>query len=94
MAGDKGFWKYKAVLHVIINYRGWFGWWRYRDTQTIQIVDSDSFTGHSWGLVPTMATLDSRSTDHRSDLNIPRAVGTRLSFSLAAIAALLTAPPA
>lgn len=44
-----GFWKPNAALHVTIKYRGWFGWWRYRDWQELRIVDSASFTGFSWG---------------------------------------------
>jgi hypothetical protein len=45
---NTGFWKYDAKLHVTIKYRSWFGW-SYRGEQEIQIADSDSFTGYSWG---------------------------------------------
>ena len=43
-----GFWKYKSKLPVTIEYLGWFGT-HYKDTQTIKIMDSDSFTGFNWG---------------------------------------------
>ena len=55
-----GFWKPNAMLHVIIKYRGWFGWWRYRDRQDIRIVDSTSFTGFSWGRRMGMFSLGRR----------------------------------
>ncbi len=45
---DQGFWKYKAIIPVKIEYEGWFGK-KYIQNQDIQIIDSDSFTGYQWG---------------------------------------------
>ena len=45
---DQGFWKYKATIPITIKYEGWFGK-VYTQTQVVQIIDSDSFTGFSWG---------------------------------------------
>jgi hypothetical protein len=45
---DKGFWKYKAKLPITIEYLGWFGT-RYIETQTVKIINSDSFTDFQWG---------------------------------------------
>lgn len=47
-ANDQGFWKYRAKVHITITYQGWFGK-RYVEEQTIEIVDSASFTGYMWG---------------------------------------------
>jgi hypothetical protein len=44
---DQGFWKYKATIPITIKYEGWFGK-KYTQTQIIQIIDSDSFTGYMW----------------------------------------------
>jgi len=46
-ANDLGFWKYKAAIPITIEYEGWFGK-KYTQTQVIQIIDSDSFTGFLW----------------------------------------------
>jgi hypothetical protein len=48
MANDTGFWKYKAIIPIIVRYEDWFGS-KYGEKQTIQIFSSDSFTGFSWG---------------------------------------------
>lgn len=45
---DKGFWKYKCQLPITIEYFGWFGT-HYKETQTIKIMNSDSFTDFHWG---------------------------------------------
>ena len=45
---DEGFWKYKSKLPITIEYLGWFGT-RYKETQTIKIMNSDSFTDFHWG---------------------------------------------
>lgn len=45
---DQGFWKYKAIIPIKIEYEGWFGE-KYVQNQDIQIIDSDSFTGYQWG---------------------------------------------
>src|SRR5450759_464420 len=47
-AADAGFWKHDAAISITIVYEGWFGR-KYIDEQNIQIADSDSFTGYSWG---------------------------------------------
>lgn len=44
---DEGFWKYKSKIKIAITYEGWFGK-RYNEDQEIQIIDSESFTGHFW----------------------------------------------
>lgn len=44
---DSGFWKYKAMIPISIEYEGWFGK-RYIQSQEIQIMDSESFTGFMW----------------------------------------------
>jgi hypothetical protein len=55
-ASDTGFWKYEAIIPITITYEGWFDGWFERffgkthtETQEIQILDSESFTGNSWG---------------------------------------------
>jgi hypothetical protein len=45
---DGGFWKHNAAISITIVYEGWFGR-KYNDKQNIQIADSNSFTGYSWG---------------------------------------------
>jgi hypothetical protein len=45
---DQGFWKYKSNLPITIEYLGWFGT-HYKETQTIKIMNSDSFTDFHWG---------------------------------------------
>ena len=45
---DRSFWKPHATISIVITYEGWFGG-SYRERQTIQIADSNSFTGHYWG---------------------------------------------
>lgn len=45
---DKGFWKYKTHLPITIEYLGWFGI-RYKEIQTLKIMNSDSFTDFHWG---------------------------------------------
>ncbi len=45
---DQGFWKYKAIIPITIEYEGWFGK-KYTQNQDIQIIDSESFTGYYWG---------------------------------------------
>lgn len=45
---DAGFWKYKSTVKVNIIYQGWFGS-EYEEQQELQILDSKSFTGYSWG---------------------------------------------
>jgi hypothetical protein len=50
--GDSGFWKYKAIIGITIQYEGWFrGWFEktYCEKQDIQIVNSESFTDYAWG---------------------------------------------
>jgi hypothetical protein len=44
---DAGFWKYNAIIPVIVTYEGWFGW-KYQEGQSVQIVNSESFTEYSW----------------------------------------------
>jgi hypothetical protein len=46
-----GFWKYNAIIPIAIryNFKGLFGWWPHKQEQTIQIVDSETVTGYSWG---------------------------------------------
>lgn len=46
-ANDSGFWKYKASIPFVIEYSGWFGI-RYSQSQEVNIIDSDSFTGFMW----------------------------------------------
>lgn len=48
---DTGFWKYNAIIPIVIKYEGWFGNWfgPYKEKSEIQIVDSTSFTGSFWG---------------------------------------------
>ena len=48
VANDNGFWKYNSIIPIIIEYEGWFGK-KYTQSQDIQIIDSDSFTGFMWG---------------------------------------------
>jgi len=54
---DCGFWKYGATISISIRYEHWFrrlGLRRtYTESQKIQILDSDSFTGYQWGTVST-----------------------------------------
>ncbi|TCJ18179.1 hypothetical protein EZJ19_02785 [Parasulfuritortus cantonensis] len=45
---NAGFWKYKSVIKISIEYEGWFGR-KYSEPQELLIADSDSFTGFSWG---------------------------------------------
>jgi hypothetical protein len=45
---NHGFWKYRAKVEITLRYGGWFGK-RYEQKQIIEVVDSDSFTGHMWG---------------------------------------------
>lgn len=47
-AHDRGFWKARAQISIVIEYEGWFGR-KYVQPQTIEIVDSGSFTGYRWG---------------------------------------------
>lgn len=44
---DRGFWKVRAQVSIIIEYEGWFGK-KYVQPQTIDITDSGSFTGYMW----------------------------------------------
>jgi uncharacterized repeat protein (TIGR01451 family) len=44
---DTGFWKHGAIIPVTIAYKDWFGW-GYTEKQSIQIFNSESFTGYSW----------------------------------------------
>jgi hypothetical protein len=46
-ARDTGFWKYGSKIAVEIRYEGWFGK-KYHQSQLIEIIDSDSFTGFMW----------------------------------------------
>jgi hypothetical protein len=46
-ADEAGFWKYKSIISVVVEYEGWFGS-KYQQPQEIQIVDSGSFTGFMW----------------------------------------------
>ncbi len=48
MDNDNGFWKYNSSIPIFIEYEGWFGR-KYTQSQDIQIMDSDSFTGFMWG---------------------------------------------
>lgn len=43
----KGFWQYKAIIPITIEYDGWFGE-KYTEKQEIRILDSASFTGSMW----------------------------------------------
>jgi hypothetical protein len=52
---DGGFWKYNSIIPITITYRGWFGK-AYKENQNIKIIDSNSFTGYSWGDVSTEAS--------------------------------------
>jgi hypothetical protein len=45
---DNGFWKYESTILVEIHYQGWFGK-KYKQSQALQILDSESFTEHKWG---------------------------------------------
>ncbi|MEA9423183.1 MULTISPECIES: hypothetical protein [Aeromonas] len=45
---DQGFWKVRGKITITIVYEGWFGKY-YQESQTLEIVDSASFTGYSWG---------------------------------------------
>ena len=45
---DAGFWKYNAMIPIVIEYQGWFGK-NYTQEQEVQIIDSESFTGFLWG---------------------------------------------
>jgi hypothetical protein len=54
-ANDAGFWKYKAVIPVVITYEGWFGS-SYEERQNIRIRDSDSFTDGHWAPAPKSGT--------------------------------------
>jgi hypothetical protein len=45
---DRGFWKVRGQISIVIKYEGWFGS-KYEQPQTIEIVDSGSFTGYQWG---------------------------------------------
>jgi hypothetical protein len=45
---NTGFWKYRAVFDITLTYEDWFGR-KYEESQKIQIADSNSFTGYSWG---------------------------------------------
>jgi len=47
---DAGFWRYESTITVVIEYAGWFGT-KYKQSQEIGIVDSDSFTGFMWGKI-------------------------------------------
>jgi hypothetical protein len=47
-ADNQGFWKYGASVPITITYQGWFGK-KYKNDQTLKIVDSNSFTGYFWG---------------------------------------------
>jgi hypothetical protein len=49
-ADDAGFWKYNATIPVTITYEGLFWWFgrKYETKQSIQIADSNSFTGYWW----------------------------------------------
>jgi hypothetical protein len=57
MENNTGFWKPRATIPVRVSYEGWVakkyaleGFWnKYDEPQKIRIVDSDSFTGYSWG---------------------------------------------
>lgn len=60
---DKGFWKYGATIPITIEYESWMTrlskwpraiglekiFWSYSESQEIQILDSESFTGYMWG---------------------------------------------
>ena len=58
-ADDAGFWKYDATIPIVIRYESWLGGWlsswfgnrfkHFEENQIIQIADSNSFTGGSWG---------------------------------------------
>ncbi len=47
-SNDYGFWKYRTSLPINIEYIGWFGT-RYSETQSVKIINSDSFTDFQWG---------------------------------------------
>jgi hypothetical protein len=44
---DQGFWKYKSELPITIEYMGWFGT-KYKESQTVKIMNSNSFTDFHW----------------------------------------------
>ena len=44
---DTGFWKYRSVFFVVIEYEGFFGK-KYATVVELQIQDSTSFTGYHW----------------------------------------------
>ena len=45
---DTGFWKYKSKIGVTLKYKDFFGR-SYEDEQQLVLINSDSFTGYSWG---------------------------------------------
>jgi hypothetical protein len=47
-SNDRGFWKTRAQISMTIQYEGWFGK-KYVQAQTVEVVDSASFTGYMWG---------------------------------------------
>ncbi|CAD7387725.1 hypothetical protein VB145_14010 [Xanthomonas arboricola] len=47
-SNDRGFWKTRAQISMTIQYEGWFGE-KYVQAQTVEVVDSASFTGYMWG---------------------------------------------
>jgi len=47
-ANNSGFWKYKAIIPITIEYEGWFGK-KYIQNQELQIIDTSSFTDFRWG---------------------------------------------
>lgn len=49
--GGAGFWKYKSAIAVKITYQGWFGS-EYEEEMELRILDSISFTQHSWSESP------------------------------------------
>jgi hypothetical protein len=67
---DTGVWKYNAILPIIVRYKGWFRL-RHRYKQTLQITDSDTVTGYSWG------ATKSSSLSPRRALGKLRSVRTR-----------------
>ena len=44
---DSGFWKYGSKITIEIEYEGWFGK-KYKQSQELAIIDSESFTGFWW----------------------------------------------
>lgn len=68
VARDGGFWVYGSKFAVKIQYQGWFGR-SYTETQVIEIVDSDSFTGMLWRQrTPKQRNIDA-TLDEYSKLN-------------------------